>query len=122
EVMGVVVEGDARRYAGHYRAVKPDADLRLRRLPNWDAAREWVEAKARSDDLVVLVSARRGAISWHPALARLPGMLRDLGAESFLVIFPSELDRRQRDGEPHANLTGAIESDIPPGGGGQFDQ
>jgi mannitol/fructose-specific phosphotransferase system IIA component (Ntr-type) len=37
-----------------------------------------------------VLSARRGGISWHRELERLPTTLPDLGVDTFLMVFPSE--------------------------------
>ncbi len=91
-IEGYVVMGPPGVFERYFTSMRPDAPVRLSRLKDWDAAREKLETEVRRDDLVVLISARRGTISWHPALARLPAMLTDLAPESFLVIHPSETD------------------------------
>jgi Kef-type K+ transport system membrane component KefB/mannitol/fructose-specific phosphotransferase system IIA component (Ntr-type)/nucleotide-binding universal stress UspA family protein len=95
-IEGYVVAGPAHVYEAHFASAKPDAPVRLKRLLGWTAIRERLRTEVRADDLVVLLSARRGAISWHPALARLPAILADLAPESFLVLYPSEAEDGQR--------------------------
>ncbi|MEX2584605.1 MAG: cation:proton antiporter [Gemmatimonadota bacterium] len=87
---GYVVAGPADVYTRHFNSEKPDAPIRIQRLPRWEEVPERLRAEVRVDDLIVLLSARRGAISWNPALARVPGVLADLVPESFLAIYPSE--------------------------------
>ena len=46
---------------------------------------------------MVVLSARRGTLPWHPKLERLPGQLAGLVPESFLMFYPSEVDTPPRD-------------------------
>jgi mannitol/fructose-specific phosphotransferase system IIA component (Ntr-type) len=92
QIVGHVVAGPPEVYRRHFSAIKPDAPVELDRLSGWEEIGDRLRAEARPDDLVVLLSARRGTISWHPALARLPGLLGDLSPESFLVVYPSEAE------------------------------
>lgn len=89
---GYVVAGSPEVYERHFASAKPDAPVRLERLPGWAEVRERLGREVRPDDLVVLLSARRGAISWNAALERLPAVLAELAPESFLVVYPSEVD------------------------------
>jgi hypothetical protein len=111
DLTGGVVGSDAKLYERHFRAVKPDTPVRLSRLSSWDSARAWLSRENRPDDLIVLLSARRGAVSWDPALARLPGILAELAADSFLVIFPSELDPHQVQQIQTPTFAGIVETD-----------
>jgi len=43
-----------------------------------------------TDDLVILLGARRDTVAWDPVLQRLPGRLARLRSESFLVVYPPE--------------------------------
>lgn len=119
EIVGNVVAGPAEVYQKHMASVKPDAPVRLDRISGWDAIGDRLRAEVRPDDLVVLLSARRGAVSWHPALARLPGVLADLAPESFLVVYPSEAEYPDRgDGGrsrvPVALAPEHVVLDVPP--------
>lgn len=92
EIEGFVVAGPPDVYAKHLTSVKPDAPVRVSGLSAWGDVRARLEAEVRPDDLIVLMSARRGAISWNPGLARVPADLAELAPESFLVVFPSEIE------------------------------
>ncbi|HEV2131676.1 MAG TPA: PTS sugar transporter subunit IIA, partial [Longimicrobiaceae bacterium] len=41
--------------------------------------------------LVVVLSVRPGTLSWHRELERLPGRLAELVPESFIMVYPSQL-------------------------------
>jgi Kef-type K+ transport system membrane component KefB/mannitol/fructose-specific phosphotransferase system IIA component (Ntr-type) len=95
-ITGYIVSGQPEVYRQYLNAIRPDAPVELERLPSWDPLAERLQQHARADDLIVLLSARRGAISWHPALERLPSILGDLTPETFLVFYPSELEPTRR--------------------------
>ena len=63
---------------------------------SWRKLEGELEADLRPDDLVVLLSARRDTLPWHPRLERLPRMLAsvtDRGGEEpgpLLVLYPPE--------------------------------
>jgi Kef-type K+ transport system membrane component KefB len=49
-----------------------------------------------SDDLIILVSARKGSLSWHPILDSLPGKLeRHFEWNSKLLVYPQQFDANQ---------------------------
>jgi len=80
----------AERYLDACRRVKPDAPAKGERAEGWPGALAALRQLLKPEDLVVAVSARRGTVSWHPFLQRLPARLAKLVPESFLVIYPSE--------------------------------
>ncbi len=72
---------------------RPTAPVRLRPLDRWAEALPALEAEARPTDLLVLVSARRGTLTWRPALDRLPRLLASrFAAHDLLTVYLSELD------------------------------
>lgn len=109
EVTGYVVGGSAEAYEKHLERTKPDAPTDLERVPSWDGIPGRLAGVVRPDDLIVLVSARRGAVPWHPALERLPAVLSDLVPESFIVVYPSEIEARPDRDRPRSDAAVAIE-------------
>jgi mannitol/fructose-specific phosphotransferase system IIA component (Ntr-type) len=91
-VQGFVVGGAPDAYTRHFASTRPEAPVRVDRLARWNAVPRRLRAELGPDDLVVLLSARPGALSWHPALARIPAALAELAPESFLVIYPAETE------------------------------
>jgi Kef-type K+ transport system membrane component KefB/mannitol/fructose-specific phosphotransferase system IIA component (Ntr-type)/nucleotide-binding universal stress UspA family protein len=89
-ILGVVVEGPRERYLEHFERIKPDASTHFERAPGWPEALGMLRERLRRDDLVMVLSARSGGISWHPVLDRLPGELARSTPESFLLVYPSE--------------------------------
>lgn len=84
------IEADAAVYERTIRDVQPAVDLRVERLDNWKATLDRLRADVRPDDLVLVFSSRRGAVSWQPVMANIPARIGALGIESFVVVFPSE--------------------------------
>jgi Kef-type K+ transport system membrane component KefB/mannitol/fructose-specific phosphotransferase system IIA component (Ntr-type)/nucleotide-binding universal stress UspA family protein len=82
---------DADLYAGHLRSVAPEAPVSFRAVGGWAELLAALREELRLDDLAVVISARRGAVSWSPALERLPGLLSTLVPESFIMMYPSEV-------------------------------
>jgi Kef-type K+ transport system membrane component KefB len=90
-IVGHVVAGDAKTYASHFDTVKPSAPARFEESRSWPELLSQLAGRLRADDLVIVLSARRGAVSWTPALERLPALLADLVPESFVMLYPSEV-------------------------------
>ncbi|MEX2641649.1 MAG: cation:proton antiporter [Balneolales bacterium] len=70
---------------------EPEVEAEFERLDSWPE----MTGKGRFDldenDLVILMSARNGSISWQPLLERLPGLIAANHPDvNFLVIYPSE--------------------------------
>lgn len=81
---------------------KPLAELRPRSLhveprgvDGWEALPGFLRHEPRPDDLVVVLSARRGTIAWNPKLERLPGRLPRLDIANFLIVYPSQSVERE---------------------------
>jgi Kef-type K+ transport system membrane component KefB/nucleotide-binding universal stress UspA family protein len=90
-IHGYVVGGSATDYQTYFDAVKPDVPVALEQGGNWQDTLQRLAAELRPDDLVIVLSARRGALSWTPALERLPARLADLVPESFVIFYPTEI-------------------------------
>jgi Kef-type K+ transport system membrane component KefB/mannitol/fructose-specific phosphotransferase system IIA component (Ntr-type)/nucleotide-binding universal stress UspA family protein len=89
-IHGYVIGDGASGYEEYLERVKPSAPLQLAEVRGWNETLDRLRQDLREDDLVVVLSSRRGAISWVPALERLPARLADLVPESFLIFYPSE--------------------------------
>jgi nucleotide-binding universal stress UspA family protein len=91
KIEGYVVGGSVKAYHTYFDSVKPAAPVSLQFGGSWPATLQQLATELRSDDLVVVLSARRGAVSWTPALERLPARLADLAPESFVIFYPAEI-------------------------------
>ncbi|MEX2584586.1 MAG: cation:proton antiporter [Gemmatimonadota bacterium] len=88
---------DEADYDSIMREIRPDAPIRTQSVGSWDAMLSLLRQIVQPDDLVAVMSARRGSLSWHPKLERLPGILAGLVPQSFLMIYPSEADTQAWD-------------------------
>jgi Kef-type K+ transport system membrane component KefB/mannitol/fructose-specific phosphotransferase system IIA component (Ntr-type) len=76
-------------YVEYFGAVRPDVPTSFRHPGGWPEALRWLEQEVHRDDLVMVLSAREGRVSWSPELADIPGVLAELVPESFVMIYPS---------------------------------
>jgi Kef-type K+ transport system membrane component KefB/mannitol/fructose-specific phosphotransferase system IIA component (Ntr-type) len=90
ELQVVVVGEEVEHYREVIEEVKPELQTEYESLPDWSSVLAEMARSLRPDDLVAVVSARRGALAWHPVLEHLPGRLAELVPESFVVVYPSE--------------------------------
>jgi mannitol/fructose-specific phosphotransferase system IIA component (Ntr-type) len=99
-----VRSGEEEGAAGALAAVKPDVATSEERVGGWGDLLAHLRERVEADDLVMVVSARTGTLSWHPKLERLPGQLAGLLPRSFLIVFPPEADTPRRDDSPAVGL------------------
>lgn len=92
QVAGLAVGGDPGRYEEHLDAVPPEVPTHVEGIAGWGALPGALEAMLRPDDLVVLLSARRGTVAWERELDRLPRRLASLVPENLLVVYPCEAE------------------------------
>lgn len=91
-MLGLVVEGDAERYDALFSRSKPAVPSEFQEVTAWNLVVPALRQQVRPDDLVILLSTRRGTLPWHPKLDRLPRQLSGLVPQSFLVLYPSEVE------------------------------
>ncbi|CAN5685412.1 cation:proton antiporter [soil metagenome] len=97
-IRALVVRGDTSRYEKLNLEVKPQVPMEWEFVDRWSNLLPMLRQQLQPDDLVVVLSARRGALAWHRELERLPAQLAHLGPESFVIVFPSEVEQAaQRD-------------------------
>jgi len=94
-VVVLAVGGEEEDYRHFFLETPPEADVVVEGVEGWDRVPELLERRITPQDLVVLVGARRGAVSWTPVLDRLPGILAGLSPETFIILYPSDLLEEQ---------------------------
>jgi len=61
-------------------------------LKERDSALDWLKISISEDDLLVLVSVRKGRLAWQPVLNRLPRLIsRDVPGVNLVVVYPPEM-------------------------------
>lgn len=103
-VLALLLGEDAGAFSRAMGEVKPEVPVTVDSIPSWSRALSELERRLEPTDLVVVMSARRGMVSWHPKLERLPQQLARLVPESFVVLYPGqrELGREQPRALPEA--------------------
>lgn len=91
-LMTLVLDGDGRRVATLMNEIKPTVAITVNKVETWGRVLGELERRLSPNDLVVVMSARRGTVSWHPKLDRLPAQLARLVPKSFLMIYPGVRD------------------------------
>lgn len=73
--------------------VKPDLSVTFKTINLWSDLPAWLDQNIGENDLFTLVSSREGAISWRPALDRLPRVIASRYPElSFITTYSSEIE------------------------------
>jgi Kef-type K+ transport system membrane component KefB/mannitol/fructose-specific phosphotransferase system IIA component len=87
-IRGFTVGTPSPSYEVGFAASSPPATFE--EVPTWEDMLRVIPDEVQADDLVVVMSARRGAVSWVSTLERLPARLAELLPESFIMLYPSE--------------------------------
>jgi Kef-type K+ transport system membrane component KefB/mannitol/fructose-specific phosphotransferase system IIA component (Ntr-type)/nucleotide-binding universal stress UspA family protein len=86
----LVVGAPTDRYERILGDTPPKLPTTFAAVPKWSGLLSSLRDAVKPDDLVVVMSARRGTLGWHRALDRLPAYLSELVPESFIMLYPSE--------------------------------
>ncbi|TYR74358.1 cation:proton antiporter [Rossellomorea vietnamensis] len=89
-LLTLVIKDSIDAYEQKLNSIKPDPPASIRRVENWSKLEEEEVPKLTQDDLVIILSARRGTVGWHPKLEELPKRLAAIEPESFIIYYPSE--------------------------------
>ncbi|GAE32681.1 cation:proton antiporter [Alkalihalobacillus hemicellulosilyticus] len=85
-----VIKDQPLSYQQGFQKVKPDAQVTLTKLETWNEWNQEYLPHLKTDDIVIVFSARRGTIAWHPQLERLPRVLANATPKSFIMMYPVE--------------------------------
>ncbi len=89
-VLTLVVDDDPDRYHRIYEGLKPPLKGTFEGVEGWGPLLWELRSRLKPEDLVVVMSARRGTVSWNRQLDKLPAQLSNLVPESFLMVHPPE--------------------------------
>ncbi len=91
DLLVIAAAPDIHDFKPHLLEQKPEVPTRLVGIENWASMWSTLNATVKESDLIVVLSAREGAVSWRPMLNRLPGRLsQQLPDADFLLLYPSE--------------------------------
>jgi Kef-type K+ transport system membrane component KefB/mannitol/fructose-specific phosphotransferase system IIA component (Ntr-type) len=115
----LVVQDDTARYQALFSEVSPRTPAEWAFVDHWGSLPGRLETEIEPDDLVIVLAGRRGAVSWHRELERLPGLLPQVGADNFIIVYPSDSQPRDRRDFadtvlPRALMPERVVFDLPP--------
>lgn len=96
----LVIEEDPARYQALFQKAKPELPMEFAGVEGWGPLLWELRTRLEPQDLVVVLSSRRGTVTWHRELEKLPAQLSSLVPESFLVVYPSEVETEGGRPEP----------------------
>jgi Kef-type K+ transport system membrane component KefB len=111
ELLGLVVEGSCTDYEQIFANLKPDVPATFEPIPGWGRLLSSLRERIRPDDLLVVMSARHGTLAWSRALERLPWQLDAEVPNSFVVVYPAEIEAEPEQEPEFAPLVQAIRPD-----------
>jgi Kef-type K+ transport system membrane component KefB/mannitol/fructose-specific phosphotransferase system IIA component (Ntr-type)/nucleotide-binding universal stress UspA family protein len=88
----VVVADDVDRYRETLTALRPEHPTQVIGVEGWGPLLWELRSRLEPQDLVVVLSSRKGTLGWTRELEKLPGQLSSLVPESFLMVYPSEAE------------------------------
>ncbi|TVR53358.1 MAG: cation:proton antiporter [Gemmatimonadales bacterium] len=87
----LVIGSDPGAYVRRFERTRPEVDVEGAEAPGWSGMADRLATEVRADDLVVIVSARRGQVAWSPELDQAPRELGPILSESIIVLYPSDM-------------------------------
>lgn len=92
--MEVVATHDREAYINKkVKSIKPELEFKCHSISQWAELPKWLSENRSENDLFILISARRGSVSWRPGLDRLPRVIAQKYPDlSFITVYPSEVE------------------------------
>ncbi len=87
----LTVASDPTPYVRRFKRARPETEVEGAGLPGWHGMAERLAVEVRTDDLVVILSARRGQVAWTPELDQAPREVGPALTESIIVLYPSDM-------------------------------
>jgi len=91
KMSGLVIRDELETYEKVSGRVRPNVKIGFQSIDSWSSLYENDLSNIKSTDLVILLSARRGTVAWHPELETLPKQLASLNPRNFIVFYPTEM-------------------------------
>jgi hypothetical protein len=90
-IQGLVIRDDLEAYRKASEQVHPNVEVEFQSIDCWNSIYKNALNNIKSTDLVILLSARKGTVAWHPALETSPKKLASMNLENFIVFYPTEM-------------------------------
>ncbi len=100
-----VVRDNLDTYEAVSKRVRPGIPIDFYSSESWESLYERDLKGIKSNDLIILISARRGTVAWHPELEVLPKKLAEMNKGSLIVFYPTEMKE--------ADLRGTRGTEVP---------
>ncbi|MCH6264834.1 cation:proton antiporter [Bacillus sp. FJAT-50051] len=88
---GLVIRDDLDMYEKTSQQVHPNVKIEFESIDSWNSFYKNHLNNVKSTDLVIVLSARRGTVAWHPELEALPKKIASMNLENFIVFYPTEM-------------------------------
>lgn len=88
----VVIKDDMAYHKQSFARIKPDITTKYTHLSSWNELQHYL-LLLKKDDLMLIMSARRGTIAWHPRLEEFPRMLSKSDVVNFIIVYPPEKEK-----------------------------
>lgn len=86
-----IINDHSQEYEDKMTKIQPSVPLQFCSLKSWDSLKENAgRHKPTKNDMVIVVSARKGTLGWHPNLETLPEILSNVLNENFIFFYPTE--------------------------------
>ncbi|MFP7732377.1 cation:proton antiporter [Priestia aryabhattai] len=90
-IQGLVIRDDLEAYRKASEQVHPNVQVEFQSIDCWNSIYKNALNNIKSTDLVILLSARKGTVAWHPELETSPKKLASMNLENFIVFYPTEM-------------------------------
>ncbi|WP_078547745.1 cation:proton antiporter domain-containing protein [Litchfieldia alkalitelluris] len=89
QLLCLVIDDKGEKYKKYLKEIKANPPTKVKEIEGWESF--YLEPSPQAtDDLIILVSARKGTVAWHPELEEIPGKLASINQETFIVYYPTE--------------------------------
>ncbi len=96
ELLLIVVDDEKEKYEQIFATIKPDLTMKVEQVDDWGELKDSYYETFEETDLMLILSARRGTVSWHYRLERLPYYIQKTRLVSFIVYFTKEAQVDER--------------------------
>ena len=75
----------------------PELSANYKLVKNWGKVTDIIASLYNDQDLVILVSSRRGGVAWQPSFERLPAhIISQVKPENFIIVYPAEVEEHKK--------------------------
>lgn len=76
---------------------EPELSAQYKIVKNWNKVVDSIAGLYNDQDLVILISSRRGGVAWQPSLERLPGqVIMQIKPENLIIVYPAEVAEHKK--------------------------